>query len=135
MAHDDPPALRRAGVVAAALDPGDLDGLRRRIRLTLMATAALGSTGYLVALTVGTIAAAEIGGGLAVGGAPSAAMTLGTAVAASSLARAMVRVGRRIGMLGGLTIGLAGAVVGFFAILLDSLALLLLGAILMGFDN
>ncbi|HEX2884281.1 MAG TPA: MFS transporter [Candidatus Limnocylindria bacterium] len=135
MAHDDPPALRRAGVVAAALDPGDLDGLRRRIRLTLMATAALGSTGYLVALTVGTIAAAEIGGGLAVGGAPSAAMTLGTAVAASSLARAMVRVGRRVGMLGGLTIGLAGAVVGFFAILLDSLALLLLGAILMGFAN
>jgi MFS family permease len=134
-ARDELPALRRASAVAAALDPADLDGLRRRIRLTLMATAALGSTGYLVALTVGTIAAAEIGGGLAVGGAPSAAMTLGTAVAASSLSRAMVSVGRRIGMLGGLTIGLAGAVVGFAAILLDSLLLLILGAVLMGFAN
>jgi MFS family permease len=134
-ARDELPALRRASAVAAGLDPADLGGLRRRIRLTLMATAALGSTGYLVALTVGTIAAAEIGGGLAVGGAPSAAMTLGTAVAASSLSRAMVSVGRRIGMLGGLTIGLAGAVVGFAAILLDSLLLLILGAVLMGFAN
>jgi MFS family permease len=62
-------------------------------------------------------------------------MTLGTAVAASSLSRAMVSVGRRIGMLGGLTIGLAGAVVGFAAILLDSLLLLILGAVLMGFAN
>lgn len=133
--QEEPPALRRASLIAAGLDPADLPGLRRRIRLALMATAALGSTGYLVALTIGTIAAAEIGGGLAIGGAPSAAMTLGTALATSSLARAMVRVGRRVGMLGGLAIGLSGAVVGFAAILLDSIALLLLASVLMGFAN
>ncbi|MGI8830034.1 MAG: hypothetical protein ACR2I5_09745, partial [Candidatus Limnocylindria bacterium] len=90
-----PPALIAAAGISDSLDNREVPRLRRRLQWVLVATSALGSTGYLAAVTVGTLAAAEISGGPTIGGAPTAMLTLGTALAASILSSLMLRVGRR----------------------------------------
>ena len=130
-----PPAIARAAVIAAGLDPHRVEGLRRRMLWTLFAISALGSTGYIAAVTVGTLVAAEIGGDAAFGGLPTAAGVLGTATAAAFLSAAMLRVGRRRGLLVGLSVGLVGAVVAMTAVIIGSIPLLLVGSALTGFAN
>ena len=132
---DHPPAVAAAISMARGIDPARVDGLRRRMLWTLFAVSALGSTGYIAAVTVGTLVAAEIAGSASLGGVPSSAAVLGTAVAATSLSALMLRTGRRPGLLGGLAIGVVGAALCFMAVLVDSIALLLFGAFLAGFAN
>jgi MFS family permease len=129
------PALVRAEVTARGIDPERLPGLRRRMRWTLFAIAALGSTGYIAAITVGTLVAAEIRGDATLGGVPTAAATVGTATAAGLLSGLMLRVGRRAGMIGGLLVGAAGAVLAVGAVLAESIMLLLIASVLTGFAN
>jgi MFS family permease len=105
------------------------------MRWTLFAIAALGSTGYIAAITVGTLVAAEMRGDATLGGVPTAAATVGTATAAGLLSGLMLRVGRRAGMLGGLLVGVAGAVLAVGAVLADSILLLLVASVLTGFAN
>lgn len=128
-------AIARATDAAAQIPPGDLPRLRRRMRWVLFAVSALGSTGYIAAVTVGTLVAAELSGGAALGGVPTAVTTIGTASAASLLALAMLHVGRRGGILLGLLIGAIGGVVVLASVLLGSLLLLLIGSALTGFAN
>ncbi len=130
-----PRAITAAAEEAARLDPATLPGLRRRTLWVLFATSALGSTGYIAAITVGTIVAAEMAGGAALGGVPTAAATIGTATAAGMLSGLMLRIGRRRGMLAGLTVGVVGGVVAVAAILVGSIPLLLLGSAMTGFAN
>ena len=132
---DQPRALVRAAATAAQLDPGKVPGLRRRMVWTLCAISALGSTGYIAAVTVGTLVAAELQGDATLGGVPTAAATLGTATAASLLSGLMLGVGRRAGILGGLVLGMVGASIALAAVLVGSLALLLVGSALAGFAN
>ena len=134
-ASDVPPAIARAAVTAAALDPASVDRLRRRMLWTLFAISALGSTGYIAAVTVGTIVAAEIAGDAAFGGLPTAVGVLGTASAAMLMSAAMLRVGRRPSFLAGLSVGLVGAAVAVAAVVLASIPLLLVGSALTGFAN
>ena len=47
-------------MTAATLDAPTLDRLRTRTVRTLMASVALGSTGHIAAVTVATVAAAEL---------------------------------------------------------------------------
>ncbi|MGI8998727.1 MAG: MFS transporter, partial [Candidatus Limnocylindria bacterium] len=117
------------------IDPARLPGLRRRIVWTLFAVSALGSTGYIAAITGGTLAAAEIGGGAASGGLPTATSTLGTALAASFLSFLMLRVGRRPGLLAGVLGGTLGGAIALAGVLTNSLPLLLAGSALAGFAN
>jgi MFS family permease len=130
-----PPAIARAIATAAAIPADDLPRLRRRMRWVLFAVAALGSTGYIAAVTVGTLVAAELAGGAALGGLPTTTTTIGTAVAASLLALVMLRAGRRRGMLLGLAVGVLGGAVVFGSILVASIPLLLLGSAFTGFAN
>ena len=102
---------------------------------TLFAVSALGSTGYIAAVTAGTLAAAEIAGSAAPGGLPTATSTLGTAAAAVLLSFLMLRVGRRPGMLLGIVVGIGGAAVAFGGVVGASLPLLLAGSALAGFAN
>jgi hypothetical protein len=51
-----PPAVARAMAVARSIPPEDLPRLRSRMRWVLFTVAALGSTGYIAAVTVGTLA-------------------------------------------------------------------------------
>ncbi len=129
------PAVARAIATAATIPAEDLPRLRRRMRWVLFAVAALGSTGYIAAVTVGTLVAQEMAGGPALGGLPTATTTIGTAIAASLLAFFMLRAGRRIGLLLGLAVGVLGGGVVFISVLTASIPLLLLGSAFTGFAN
>ena len=130
-----PPALVSAARIRDGIEDGQVPRLRRRLQWVLFAISALGSTGYLAAITAGTLAAAEIAGGPAIGGVPTASLTLGTALAASVLSSFMLRAGRRPGIIIGLGIGFVGALVAVGAVLAGSIPLLLLGSALTGFAN
>jgi MFS family permease len=129
------PAVARAIATAATIPAEDLPRLRRRMRWVLFAVAALGSTGYIAAVTVGTLVAAELSGGAALGGLPTTTTTIGTAVAASLIAMVMLRAGRRLGLLLGLAVGVLGGAVVFGSVLIGSIPLLLLGSAFTGFAN
>jgi MFS family permease len=130
-----PPAVARAVAIAARIDPHDLPRLRTRMRWVLFTVAALGSTGYIAAVTVGTLVAADLSGGAALGGLPTTTTTIGTAVAASIIALVMLRAGRRVGLLLGLAVGVLGGAIAFGSILAASIPLLLLGSAFTGFAN
>jgi len=130
-----PPAVERAAAHADEIRPEELARLRRRMRWVLFLVAALGSTGYISAVTVGTLVAAQFSGGAALGGLPTTLTTIGTATAASLLALLMLRAGRRPGMLAGLGAGVLGGTVVFASVLSESIPLLLLGSAFTGFAN
>jgi MFS family permease len=125
----------RAAERVEPIDPEELPRLRQRALWTLFTVSALGSTGYIASITVGTIAAAEISGTAAWGGVPITATTIGTALAASLLGVLMVRIGRRRGVLLGLGIGAVGGVASVLAILAGSIAVLLFASALVGVAN
>ncbi len=135
MAEAVPPALERARIAAGERDPESLARLRLRMTWTLFAISALGSTGYIAAITVGTLVAADIHGDATLGGVPTAAATIGTAAAATLISGLMLRVGRRRGLLLGLGIGLVGGVAAVGAVIADSIVLLLIASALTGFAN
>jgi MFS family permease len=132
---DAPRAVASAAITAGALDPERLATLRRRMVWTLFAVSALGSTGYIAAVTVGTLVAADLVGSASLSGIPAASAVLGTALAASLLSSLMLRVGRRPGLLGGLLVGVVGAGTAIVAVLVSSFPLLLVGSGLTGFAN
>jgi MFS family permease len=132
---DHPRGVAAAVASGLQIDPARLPGLRRRMLWTLFAISALGSTGYIAAITVGTLVAADLAGSASLGGIPSSAAVLGTAVAATMLSALMLRVGRRPGLLGGLAIGVIGALLALASVLAGSIPLLLVGAFFGGFAN
>jgi MFS family permease len=132
---DHPRALAAAVIASRDIPPDRMNALRQRMRWTLFAVSALGSTGYIAAITVGTLVAADIAGSASLGGVPSSAAVLGTAVAATGLSALMLRVGRRPGLLGGLAIGVAGALMSLGAVFAESIVMLLIGSFLAGFAN
>ena len=79
---DLPRAVVAASATGGLLDPAAVDRLRRRMIWTLFAISALGSTGYIAAITVGTLVAADLVGSASLSGMPGASAVLGTAVAA-----------------------------------------------------
>jgi MFS family permease len=117
------------------LSPSRLDQLRERTVWSLVAGVALGSIGYIAALTVATIVAKDLAGSTAWSGAPGAAVVLGAAVGSTLLSRLMAIRGRRAGLTTGYAIGVAGALVATAAVVARSLPLLLLGMTLIGFGN
>jgi MFS family permease len=130
-----PPAVARAAAIAADIPASELPRLRRRMRWVLFAVAALGSTGSIAAVTVGTLVAAELSGGAALGGLPTTTTTIGTAAAASLIALVMLRWGRRLGLLLGLAVGVLGGAVVLLSVVAASIPLLLIGSALTGFAN
>jgi MFS family permease len=115
--------------------PSQLDALRRRTIWTLVAGVAIGSTGHIAAVTVGTIAAADIAGSSALAGLPAASVVLGSALGSALLSMLMARRGRRLGLALGYTVSVLGALVATTAVLTGSLIVLTLGTMLIGFGN
>ena len=115
--------------------PSELARLRRRTVWSLVAGVALGSTGYIAAVTVATIVARDISGDTAWSGAPGATEVLGAAAGAVVLSQVMVRRGRRTGLAAGYGIGVVGAFVATLAVVVASLPILLVGTLLIGFGN
>ena len=115
--------------------PSQLDALRRRTIWTLVAGVAIGSTGHIAAVTVGTIVAEEIAGTSALAGLPAASVVLGSAIGSALLSLLMARRGRRVGLALGYSISVVGAVFATAAVLADSLIALTFGTLLIGFGN
>jgi MFS family permease len=113
----------------------ELARLRRRTLWSLVAGVALGSTGYIAAVTVATIVAQSITGDTTWAGAPGASVVLGAAVGAIVLSQVMVRWGRRSGLAIGYLISVGGALLATTAVVLASMPLLLIGTALIGFGN
>jgi MFS family permease len=113
-----------------------LDTDRRRVRNALVAGVALGSTGHIAAVTVGTIVAAQMLGTQALAGAPAATVVLGAAVGSIVLSGLMARIGRRrVGLAAGYGIGVLGALIAAAAVFTNSFPLLVCGTLLIGFGN
>ncbi len=117
------------------LSPIELAAARSRARLSLIAGVALGSTGYIAAITVTTIVAQDLLGSPTLAGAPGATVVLGAAVGSVLLSSLMVRRGRRVGLVTGYSVAVVGALVATAAVILRSFPLLLVGTLLIGFGN
>ena len=136
-----PPEVQGVGscriVVAMTRPEGpELDAARRHVRNALVAGVALGSTGHIAAVTVGTIVASQMLGTEALAGAPAATVVLGAAVGSVVLSGLMARIGRRrVGLAGGYGIGVVGALIAALAVFSGSFPLLVCGTLLIGFGN
>jgi len=118
-----------------ALSGRAIDRARLRIRGTLLFGVALGSTGHIAAVTVGTIVASDLLGSSTLAGIPGAGVVLGAAAGAILLSNLMAIHGRRRGIVLGYVVGVLGAIVATLAVVLRSFPLLLLGTFLIGFGN
>jgi len=120
---------------AAGLDPLAIESARRRTRIALFASTALGSTGHIAASTVASIVGNQLLGNATLSGAPGATVVFGAAMGAIALSWVMARRGRRNGLTVGYLSALVGAVVAGSAVVIRSFPLLLLGTFLIGFGN
>jgi MFS family permease len=108
---------------------------RRHIVRTLFSGVALGSTGHIAAITVGTLAAQELTGSPTWSGTPSAAIVFGSATGSALISAVMARRGRRSGLITGYLTAAVGALISVLALLVGSLPVLLLGTFVLGFGN
>ncbi|HET8587918.1 MAG TPA: MFS transporter [Candidatus Limnocylindria bacterium] len=108
---------------------------RRHVVRTLFSGVALGSSGHIAAITVGTIAAEQLTGSSAWSGTPSAAIVFGSATGSAFLSSLMARRGRRLGLISGYLIAALGALAAVVAIVGASLPLLLAATFVLGFGN
>ena len=120
---------------AAGLDQAAVEAARRRTRIALFTSTALGSTGHIAASTVASIVGQELLGSPALSGAPGATVVFGAAMGAVALSWVMSKRGRRNGLTIGYLTALVGAVLAGTAVVTRSFPLLLLGTFLIGFGN
>jgi MFS family permease len=124
-----------AASTSTALDPAALAAARNRIRGALVTGVALGSTGYIAAVTIGTLVAQDLLGTSALAGLPGATVVLGASMGSLSLSWLMARSGRRPGLALGYGIAVIGAVLATIAVVDRAFLLLLAATILIGFGN
>lgn len=117
------------------MDAATLAAARARIRGALVAGVALASTGYIAAVTIGTLIALDLTGNAALAGLPGATVVLGAAAGSLSLSWLMARSGRRPGLALGYGLAIVGAGIATTAVVERSFPLLLLGTVLIGFAN
>jgi MFS family permease len=109
---------------------------QRRLALgTYFTAVALTSIAYIATFQNASVAAPTITGTASTGGLPSSAAVAGTAIAAASLSALMASRGRRVGIITGIGIAVAGSLVTFLAALDASFPLLIVGSLLIGFGN
>ncbi len=109
--------------------------VRKRLSAVLFGGVALGSTAYIAAVTISTLAVDEIMGSAALAGVPGAVATLGTAAGTSLLSRNVARRGRRPGLATGYAAAVVGSVLGIIGLTGDSFPVLLIGMALLGLGN
>lgn len=108
---------------------------RRRVTAVLFSGVALGSTAFIAAVTISTLAVDEIAGSATLAGVPGAAATLGTAVGTTLLSRNVARQGRRPGLVAGYAAAVLGSALAIAGLTAGSFPLLLFGMALLGLGN
>jgi MFS family permease len=119
-------------VAPAAGTTYDVEAVQRRTLRTLMAAQVVGAVGITIGIATASLLARDLSGSEKLAGLAQTFQVLGTAVSAFLLARLMSRRGRRLGLVVGYLLGTAGAVLAVTAGVLGSMALLLVGAVLLG---
>ena len=117
------------------IDSDRLEGLRRRTSLVLLSGVSVGTTAFIILMTVTALVAERISGSATWSGVPVAAAVLGTAAGTSLLSMAMTRWGRRSGLILFYSIGASGALLACSATLLASLPLLIVSLFVAGIGN
>ncbi len=107
----------------------------RRLTLLLFLAQSLGSAGIIAATTVNAIVGTELSGQPALAGLPSATYIFGGAFASLAWGYTMERIGRRRGLVAGLTIGTAGAALAGSSVVARSFPWFLAGLLLIGAAN
>ncbi|MDF1605532.1 MFS transporter [Nocardioides sp. YIM 152315] len=110
----------------------DLAAVQRRTVRTLVIAQAVGAIGITIGIATASLLARDLSGSESLAGLAQTFQVLGAAVAAYLLARLMARRGRRVGLGAGYLIGAAGALLAVLAGVLDSMLVLLVGAVLLG---
>jgi MFS family permease len=109
--------------------------VRRRLTTVMFSGVALGSTAYIAAVTISTLAVDEIVGSATLAGVPSATATVGTAAGTTLLTLGVARRGRRPGLMTGYTAAAGGSLVAAGALVGISLPLLLVAMAMLGLGN
>lgn len=94
---------------------------RRRLTATLFSGAALGTTGYIAAVTVSALAVEEITGSATFAGLPGAVGIAGTAVGTTVLTLGVAKRGRRPGLITGYGLATLGAATAVAAVISRSM--------------
>ncbi len=110
----------------------DVGRVQRRTVRTLVVAQAVGAVGITIGIATASLLARDLSGSESQAGLAQTFQVLGAAVAAYVLARVMDRRGRRIGLVTGYLLGASGAVLAVVAGVVGSMALLLVGALLLG---
>lgn len=110
----------------------DVTAIQTRTIRTLVVSQAVGAVGVTIGVATASLLARDISGSESMAGLAQTFQVLGTAAAAFLLARLMRSRGRRIGLVTGYLLGASGALLAVLAGVLDSMAVLLLGAVLLG---
>ncbi|MEO5661987.1 MAG: MFS transporter [Nocardioides sp.] len=118
--------------VTGSMDDLDVAAVQTRTIRTLVVSQAVGAVGVTIGVATASLLARDISGSESMAGLAQTFQVLGTAAAAFLLARLMRARGRRIGLVLGYLLGAAGAVLAVVAGVVDSMLVLLLGAVLLG---
>lgn len=106
--------------------------LQRATVRTLVASQAVGALGITIGIATASLLARDLSGSDRLAGMAQTAQVLGAALAAWLLARIMNSRGRRLGLVSGYLIGASGAALAVLAGVVESMPLLLVGAVLLG---
>jgi MFS family permease len=118
--------------LSAVSSAADVAAIQKRTLRTLVAAQAIGATGITIGIATASLLARDISGSEGQAGLAQTFQVLGAAVASFLLARLMSLRGRRIGLTTGYLLGATGAVLAVVAGVVDSMPLLLVGAVLLG---
>ena len=110
----------------------DVDVVQRHTVRVLVVSQAFGALGMTIGFATAALLARDISGSDTQSGLVQTCQVLGAAVASYLLARMMSRRGRRAGLVTGLLIGAAGSLFAVAGGVAESMALLLLGAVMLG---
>ncbi len=113
----------------------NLESIARKITTILFAQQSLASAGFIAASTLNSIVGKELSGHSNWAGVPSAVYLLAGAFAAFMWGYVFDAIGRRGGLTTGLSIGVVGSGIAFYAIAIHSFAIFLFGMVLMGIAN
>jgi MFS family permease len=113
----------------------NLESIARKITTVLFAQQSLASAGFIAAATLNSIVGKELSQHANWAGVPTAVYLLAGAFAAFMWGYVYDAIGRRGGLTTGLSVGVIGSGVAFYAIAIHSFAFFLVGMILMGIAN